>query len=210
MKVVSEPQLNFQLQRLPTPIGTMLLVTDEEGRLRAADWSDFEERMLRLLQLHYGRDGFRLAQGGEQSSALCSMGLYFDGDRRAIDDVRVKTGGTIFQRKVWSALREIPVGSTTTYGLLAVTVGHPKAIRAVGAANGANPVGIVVPCHRVIGADASLTGYGGGLQRKRWLLEHEGTLPRVRSNSGPGESRADYTAPPATRPDSSRTARSSR
>jgi methylated-DNA-[protein]-cysteine S-methyltransferase len=96
------------------------------------------------------------------------------GDLLAIDRVPVRTGGTAFQREVWAALRTIPAGKTISYGMLAARLNRSKAVRAVGAANGANPVGVVVPCHRVIGADASLTGYGGGLERKRWLLEHEG------------------------------------
>ena len=83
------------------------------------------------------------------------------------------TGGTPFQRKVWSALRDIGVGRTASYSEVAKAVGSPSAVRAVGAANGANPIPIVIPCHRVIGADGSLCGYGGGLERKRWLLRHE-------------------------------------
>ncbi len=98
---------------------------------------------------------------------------YFDGDLQAIDRVPVEAGGTAFQRQVWSALREIPFATTTTYGALAAKIGRPGASRAVGLANGANPVGIVVPCHRVIGSGGTLTGYSGGLDRKRWLLAHE-------------------------------------
>ena len=86
------------------------------------------------------------------------------------------TGGTDFQRHVWRALRAIRCGTTVTYGALAQRIGRPAAVRAVGHANGANPISIVVPCHRVIGADRSLTGYGGGIARKRWLLIHEGAL----------------------------------
>ena len=99
------------------------------------------------------------------------------GRSEAIDSLPVKTGGTEFQRAVWAALRTIRTGTTTTYGRLAVRLGQPKAMRAVGMANGANPIGIIVPCHRVIGANATLTGYGGGIERKRWLLRHEGALP---------------------------------
>jgi methylated-DNA-[protein]-cysteine S-methyltransferase len=92
----------------------------------------------------------------------------------AIHGLLVETGGTVFQRSVWAALRKIPVGQTLSYRALATRLRCPKAVRAVGLANGANPVGIVVPCHRVIGSDGSLTGYGGGVARKRWLLDHEG------------------------------------
>jgi len=99
---------------------------------------------------------------------------YFAGDLTAIDGVSVTTAGTSFQREVWAALRKIRPGTTLSYGALAQQLGRPTSVRAVGLANGANPVAIVVPCHRVIGADASLTGYGGGIERKKWLLTHEG------------------------------------
>jgi methylated-DNA-[protein]-cysteine S-methyltransferase len=94
----------------------------------------------------------------------------------AIDSISVDTGGTPFQRQVWAALRSIPAGGTVTYADLARTLGRPSAARAVGAINGRNPVAIVVPCHRLIGRHASLTGYAGGLWRKRWLLSHEGAV----------------------------------
>jgi methylated-DNA-[protein]-cysteine S-methyltransferase len=162
----------FVLDRLQTPLGVMLLVTDDRERLRALDWEDHEARMRRLLRLHYGPSGCTLVAGS--SPVRASLGGYFAGDLRAIEGVRVETGGTPFQREVWAALRSIPAGDTLSYGALAVRIGRRAAVRAVGRANGANPVGIVVPCHRVIGADTSLTGYGGGLERKRWLLRHEG------------------------------------
>lgn len=154
----------------------MLLVQDSDGRLRAVDWEDHEPRLARLLARHYGEGGFRLAPGSGRSPAVERMARYFDGDLHALDDVPVATAGTPFQRRVWRALRDIPVGTTISYGELARRVGNPSASRAVGLANGSNPVGVVVPCHRVIGANAKLTGYGGGLDRKRWLLEHEGAV----------------------------------
>jgi methylated-DNA-[protein]-cysteine S-methyltransferase len=101
------------------------------------------------------------------------MARYFAGDLTAIEKLRVETGGTHFQHEVWRALRDIACGTTISYAQLAERIGRPNAVRAVGLANGSNPVGIVVPCHRVIGANGSLTGYGGGIERKRWLLEHE-------------------------------------
>jgi methylated-DNA-[protein]-cysteine S-methyltransferase len=163
------------LDRLATPLGVMLLVTDDRERLRALDWEDHEERMRRLLRLHYGPAGApdRLREGSSPS-ARAALEAYFAGDLGAIDRVPVETGGTPFQREVWAALRRIPAGDTMSYGALAARIERRLAVRAVGRANGANPVGIVVPCHRVIGADTSLTGYGGGLERKRWLLRHEG------------------------------------
>jgi methylated-DNA-[protein]-cysteine S-methyltransferase len=104
------------------------------------------------------------------------MVAYFSGELTAIDTLPVATGGTEFQRLVWSELRRIPCGASISYSELARRIGRPAAVRAVGLANGANPIGIVVPCHRVIGANGTLTGYGGGIERKRWLLAHEREL----------------------------------
>lgn len=102
---------------------------------------------------------------------------YFGGDIQALEDVPAAAlHGTTFQREVWASLREIKPGETTTYGALAKQLGREGAQRAVGAANGANPIGLIVPCHRVIGSANKLTGYGGGLDRKHWLLRHEGAL----------------------------------
>lgn len=169
--------MNFALDRLPTPIGALLIVFDDEDRLRALDWDDYEERMRRLLRLQYGRE-IELRDAGAPKRMRDSLNSYFAGDFSALDSIAVETGGTPFQRKLWTALREIPSGQTSTYGALATKIGVPKAVRAVGAANGANPISIVLPCHRVIGSDQRLTGYGGGLSRKRWLLTHEGAAFR--------------------------------
>jgi len=98
---------------------------------------------------------------------------YFAGETDALDVIDVEMNGTSFQRRVWAALRDVKAGTTVSYGEIARRIGAPSAVRAVGAANGANPVAIVVPCHRVIGGNGSLTGYGGGLERKQWLLRHE-------------------------------------
>jgi methylated-DNA-[protein]-cysteine S-methyltransferase len=168
----------FELERAATARGVMLIVTDGQDRLRAVDWEDHQDRMRLLLRRHYGAGGVALREGRAASPARRGLEAYFAGDLSAIDGLAVETGGAAFAREVWAALRRIPAGSTTTYGALAARLGRPKAARAVGFANGANPVGVVVPCHRLIGADGSLTGYGGGLERKRWLLEHEGALPR--------------------------------
>jgi len=165
---------DFTLDRLASPLGQMLIVCDSRGRLRALDWSDFEARMLRLLRLHYGEGGFQLREAQAPVHVRQAIERYFGGALHALDALETDTGGTAFQREVWAALRQIPPGATESYGQLALRLGRPKAVRAVGLANGANPIGVVVPCHRVIGADRSLTGYGGGLARKRWLLGHEG------------------------------------
>ena len=163
------------LDRIATPIGVALLVTDEAGRLRALDWEDHEARMRRLLR---PRDA-RLAEADAPQSVRAPLEGYFEGDLRRLDDIACEPVGTPFQRAVWAALRSIPAGRTMSYGALAAQLGAPAAARAVGHANGANPVSIVVPCHRLVGAGGALTGYGGGLVRKRWLLSHEGALGRA-------------------------------
>ena len=161
------------LDRIKTPIGELLLVADRSGKLRAMDWSDFEDRMARFLRIHYGKNSYTLVPAHNPHGLRGKMEYYFDGDVHAIDDIPVATGGTPFQRRVWAELRTIPSGAPISYSRLAQQIGRPKAVRAVGLANGSNPIGVVVPCHRVIGANGSLTGYGGGLDRKRWLLDHE-------------------------------------
>jgi methylated-DNA-[protein]-cysteine S-methyltransferase len=163
----------FSLECIDTPTGRMRIVTDEEGNLRSLDWDDHELRMMKLLDRHSGANSFSLQETRPTSLAARALEAYFDGDLAAVVNLPTKTRGTAFQRKVWEALRCIPAGLSISYGTLAARIGHPGASRAVGLANGANPIAIVVPCHRVIGADASLTGYGGGLDRKRWLLAHE-------------------------------------
>lgn len=165
--------LNLSMNRIPTPIGEMLLVADHDGNLRAIDWKEHEDRMRRFLRLHYGENGFRLEPANGPNNLTRAINNYFAGDLTAIDALPVKTEGTPFQREVWRALRKIKCGATVSYGKLAEQIGRPTAVRAVGLANGANPIGVVVPCHRVIGSNGSLTGYGGGMERKRWLLEHE-------------------------------------
>lgn len=118
--------------------------------------------------------GAEVVDRPDPSAARRALEAYFAGQFEAIDTLAVESGGTVFQRQVWSALRAIPAGETITYRMLAQRVDRPKAIRAAGLANGTNPVSIVVPCHRVVGSDGALTGYGGGLERKAWLLAHEG------------------------------------
>jgi methylated-DNA-[protein]-cysteine S-methyltransferase len=163
----------FSLETINTPTGWMRIITDDEGRLRSVDWDDHETRMMKLLERHRGANSYSLRESPPTSAGARALAAYFDGDISAVADLPTKTHGTEFQHKVWQALRTIPAGLSTSYGALAALIGRPGASRAVGLANGANPIAIVVPCHRVIGADASLTGYGGGLERKRWLLAHE-------------------------------------
>ncbi|MBU1325869.1 MAG: methylated-DNA--[protein]-cysteine S-methyltransferase [Alphaproteobacteria bacterium] len=165
------------LDRLATPVGEMLVVTDAEGAVRALDFADYEPRMMRLLARHWGP--VDLTPGRAPERVRAAILAYFGGELTALDGLEVKTNGTAFQREVWAALRRIPAGTTVSYGGLAQAIGRPKAVRAVGLANGGNPVGVIVPCHRVIGANGTLTGYAGGVERKRALLEHEGVRPRA-------------------------------
>jgi len=163
--------MQFRLERWISPVGELLLVTDEVGQLRALEFEENESRLRRLLNRYYGN--VELVDGKAPAELKQSLKAYFDGDMNALDDVATATAGTAFQTEVWKALRSIPAGTTLSYGQLAAKLGRKGASRAVGAANGANPIPIVVPCHRVIGADGSLTGFGSGLPRKKWLLEHE-------------------------------------
>jgi methylated-DNA-[protein]-cysteine S-methyltransferase len=171
---MSEPA-RFLIDRISTPVGAFILAADPGGNLRVALFAADEEVVRHYLRLQCGTSEFTLEPFVNPhclSDAICR---YFDGELDAIDRIPVETGGTSFQRKVWLALRGIPCGATTSYGALAKAIDHPAAVRAVGTANGANPVAVVLPCHRVIGANGSLTGYGGGIERKRWLLNHEKT-----------------------------------
>jgi methylated-DNA-[protein]-cysteine S-methyltransferase len=165
--------LQLSIDGVKTPIGVLLLVSDKDGRLRALDWTDYEERMVRLLRLHYGTHGYELVPAHNPNGLSDKMLRFFAGDLHTIDDIETATAGTPFQRSVWNELRQIPTGSVISYSTLAQKIGRSGAARAVGLANGSNPIGIVVPCHRVIGSNGTLTGYGGGLERKRWLLDHE-------------------------------------
>ena len=151
--------------------GPLLLVTDAEGVLRGLEFAPNEARLRRLLGNHY--PGVAFEDGDAPAPLKRALEAYFEGDVDAIAGVATATNGTAFQREVWAALRTIPAGTTWSYGQLATKLGRKGASRAVGAANGANPIPIVVPCHRVIGADGSLTGFGSGIERKRWLLDHE-------------------------------------
>jgi methylated-DNA-[protein]-cysteine S-methyltransferase len=173
------PPDTFNLDRLETPIGTALLVTDADGVLRALDWEDHEPRMKDLLRLRYGDVVLRDARSPRDVRAALSG--YFKGDLASLNAIKWRVAGTPFQRKVWHALPTIPPGTTMSYGALAAQLGMPGAVRAVGHANGSNPISVVVPCHRLIGADGSLVKYGGGLERKRWLLEHEGVALKAAS-----------------------------
>ena len=165
--------LQLLIDRFETPIGEMLIVADHDGNLRAAGWADYEHRLQRSLRHHCGENGFKLETHANPHGLSRAIRSYFAGELQAIDSLPVETAGTAFQREVWRALREIPCGTTVSYGELAARIGRPAAVRAVGLANGSNPVGVIVPCHRVIGSSGQLTGFAGGLDIKAHLLNQE-------------------------------------
>ncbi len=156
-----------------TPAGTFWLAS-KDGALVAAGFAEAAPRLLARLEARFGP--LDVHESSDPAGAATALRRFLAGDLASLEAVPVDAGGTSFQKDVWAALRAIPAGSTITYAELARRVGRPRAVRAVGAANGANPVSIVVPCHRVVGKDG-LRGYAGGLPRKAWLLGHEGAAP---------------------------------
>lgn len=166
----------IEVTTVQSPVGP-LTVAARDGRVcllyfvDAASAENAERRVRGVLARWYPSEPLRRA--ADPAGAVHALRAYFDGDLSVLDDVPVEFHGSAFQRAVWETLRKIPAGTTCSYGELARRIHAPSAVRAVGAANGANPVAIIVPCHRVIGANGTLTGYGGGLDRKRWLLQHE-------------------------------------
>jgi methylated-DNA-[protein]-cysteine S-methyltransferase len=165
--------MQLMIDEIRCEIGALMIAACD-GRLCSIGFDSSRDRMRALLADRYG--SVELKEAADPFGVSGRIHAYLGGDLGAIDAILVETGGTAFQRRIWTALRGIPAGVTVTYADLAREVGRPTASRAVGAANGRNPVPIVIPCHRVIGGDASLTGYGGGLWRKRWLLSHEGVM----------------------------------
>jgi len=156
---------------LETPVATLQIVVDPDEVVRVLDFDTDSPRTRRLMKIHYA--GVPVVEGETPKAIVDALGRYFAGEMTALADIPWRVVGTDFQQQVWQALTEIPAGETRSYSQQAARIGRPAAVRAVGLANGANPIGIVIPCHRVIGANGSLTGFGGGLERKRWLLEHE-------------------------------------
>jgi methylated-DNA-[protein]-cysteine S-methyltransferase len=170
--MIVPPPERLILSRVGSPLGDLLLATDERELLRGL-WFESEQPSL-PARPPSRLDAVATVVGAAPAAIRRALKAYFAGDLARLRDIQWATDGTPFQQRVWTALTAIPAGTTTTYGALAAGIGRPRAVRAVGAANGANPIAIVVPCHRLVGADGTLTGYGGGLERKRWLLAHEG------------------------------------
>jgi methylated-DNA-[protein]-cysteine S-methyltransferase len=163
--------MELKLDRVESPIGIVLLATDDRSVV-SLDFEEYETRFGALLRKRFG--SYRLVPASDPLGASTLLRTYFAGKVAALDELPVDTGGTAFQRSVWLGLRTIRSGTVMSYGALASQLGVPKASRAVGYANSLNPIAIALPCHRVVGANRSLTGYAGGLERKRWLLAHEG------------------------------------
>ena len=163
----------MQIQRIMADhaIGPVHIVADG-GRLLALEFGDVEHRLMPMLRARFGGAPM-LERVNDQNGIAFAVQAYFEGDLAAIDAIEVDGGGTDFQRHAWEALRAIRPGETRTYGQMAAALGRPNAARAIGMANALNPISLVVPCHRLVGSNGSLTGYGGGLERKRWLIDHE-------------------------------------
>ena len=167
----------LEATRVATPIGEIHMGVID-GNLCALGFTEQWPALLEDLGSHVGP--FEIVESPDLSLFVEPLKAYFRGETGAVRDLPVRLMGTPFQESVWTELRRIPVGTTISYAELAGRVGRPGAQRAVGSANAANPVSLVVPCHRVIRSDGGLSGYGGGADRKKWLLEHEGAIIRVR------------------------------
>jgi len=165
--------MRLDTTELTTPLGCLTLVSSEQG-LCGVSFDEGWPSLAGQLKRRFGEVSFRNHQ--RPGEAMQRVAAFFEGELEALSGIDVDPGGTPFQESVWAALREIPVGSTTSYSELARRLDRPGAARAVASANATNPVSVVIPCHRVIHADGSLSGYGGGVERKRWLLRHEGVL----------------------------------
>jgi methylated-DNA-[protein]-cysteine S-methyltransferase len=163
----------YLTERIETPIGPMVLVV-HDGVIVLLEFEDATDRIARQVKARFG--DVELQKASNPFGLTDRIKAYFGGDIHAIDDLLTDGGGTDFERRVWAELRKIPAGKTVSYGDIARKLGDIQHSRAVGTANGKNPIAIVVPCHRVIGADGSMIGYGGGIARKEWLLRHEGAL----------------------------------
>ncbi|WP_437765272.1 methylated-DNA--[protein]-cysteine S-methyltransferase [Sorangium sp. So ce281] len=163
--------MDLLLDEVESPLGAMLLAAGG-GAVHGLDFSDCAPRLRTLLEARYGAVTLRGAADPYGLSGR--LRAYWRGDLGALSGTPVEPGGTPFQRRVWAEVQRIPPGATRSYGEVAASLGQPSASRAVGLANGRNPVCLIIPCHRVVGARGDLTGYAGGIERKRWLLAHEG------------------------------------
>ncbi len=161
----------LQIDQVESPMGTIALVS-RDGALCALDFTERDTLMRSRLAARFG--AVRLRETDDAGGHSGRLRAYLDGELDALDEICVETGGTDFQRQVWAALRRVDCGETRSYADLAKTIDRPRAARAVGSANACNPIALVIPCHRIVAADQGVGGYAGGLDRKRWLLHHEG------------------------------------
>jgi O-6-methylguanine DNA methyltransferase len=171
----------LQLESIASPIGALQVATLGDA-VCAIAFEGYAAETQKHLDRRYG--DCAQVRGRVPASVRDALQRYFDGDMAAFEATAVTVRGTAFQEQVWAALRTIPAGATRSYADMAAQIGRPTATRAVGLANGQNPVPIVVPCHRVIGRNGALTGFGGGLERKAWLLRHEGALATLDLGDG--------------------------
>jgi methylated-DNA-[protein]-cysteine S-methyltransferase len=160
----------IHLREIDSPIGP-LTMAGSAGKVCLLHFGSADDHVRRWLARWFPAQPIELHD--DPAGAINTLRAYFTGDLDALDTIDVQMQGTPFQKRVWEALRRVRAGQTASYSDIARAIGAPSSIRAVGAANGANPVAVIVPCHRIIGTNGSLTGYGGGLDRKRWLLNHE-------------------------------------
>src|SRR5215208_1374119 len=166
----------IHIATIDSPLGALTLAS-RDGRVCLLHFGGVDRPARHALHRWYPAE--TLEPDADPAGAVSSLRAYFDGTLTALDCIPVELNGTPFQKRVWEALRAVRPGTTAAYAEIARAIQAPSAIRAVGAANGANPVAVIVPCHRIVGSNGSLTGYGGGLPRKQWLLEHEGLRLRL-------------------------------
>ena len=166
--------MRLSIEIVPTPLGPLTLALTEDDALCGVAFENRTESMWEFIHRRYGDSTLGgSAKTTRNGAAGASIRRYFDGEVEALDEIAVDAGGSDFQRTVWRALRQVRGGMTASYSELARGIGKPTGFRAVATANAINPVAIVIPCHRIIHADGSISGYGGGVDRKRWLLHHE-------------------------------------
>ncbi|MGH9763369.1 MAG: methylated-DNA--[protein]-cysteine S-methyltransferase [Blastocatellia bacterium] len=163
--------MKISMIEVESPLGPIQIAATDTG-VCLINFVDSWDRAQPVIARRF--DSIEYMEGSDPHNARRRMRAYFEGEFAALDELPLDPGGTGFQQQVWDRVRKIPAGQTASYGAVAKDIGKPAAVRAVGAANGHNPLPLVVPCHRVIGASGELRGYGGGIERKRWLLAHEG------------------------------------
>jgi len=193
--------MKLNLSKIESPLGELLLVTDQRGQLCAVDFASLSSRihpasrLHRSLSEHYRR--YELTEQVAPAEIASALRRYFSGDFCVLRSIAIAAAGSELQRRVWAMLRNIPAGETVSYGEIARDLGYddPRMAIEVGAANRANPIAIVVPCHRVIGSNGDLRGYAWGLQRKRWLLEHEGALSPIQPDHAPRPVQLSWSCP---------------